>query len=510
MREILYVQAGNFANYVGTHFWNAQESYFTYSDDEETTLNHDISFREGSNPKGDPTYCPRLLSFDRKANFGALSQTNDLYDNESTDDSQLWQGEVAGYGPVPKEPHAYQTYLKTDEASTSSATDFTNNIRYWSDFNRVFYVPRTIQMLPDVPDWQETQGDWLVGQEMFQRYNEETELMEGSVRLFIEECNSFQGLQIMSDASTFASFSVSFLMAFNDELSRAPCLSFPLMGDAVPRNIDLENVTLHIRKVVSDAVYLRELDSLSSLTVPILNPNTWTKGSWDVNLKIDVSSDYYYTSSILSAHIESSTLPLRLKTNVEDIASFSGHLNLHGSHRFSQLMGVFPVAASVTPQDFWQQSYNFSISRETAKTYTRRDVTRGLSASALKAYNSWCSQQAIQQPYALSTHAPAYPLPSSFPDIFRDEGILANHRKGQHERHSSASPSTTSFTSLRANSGTATMVAEYAKYAQACVDRRKTGLLPGLIETLDDVKELVNDLWTIHDAYSDSNSDTYH
>lgn len=51
-----------------------------------------------------------------------------------------------------------------------------------------------------------------------------------------------KGLQLMNDTSTFGAFSYSFLMAFYDELSRAPCLSFPLMGDAVPRNTNLENV----------------------------------------------------------------------------------------------------------------------------------------------------------------------------------------------------------------------------------------------------------------------------
>lgn len=86
MREILYVQAGNLANYIGTHFWNTQESYFTYSDDDEALVNHDTSFREGETSKvlscsitaglglnpvrqGDPTYCPRLIAFDRKGMF---------------------------------------------------------------------------------------------------------------------------------------------------------------------------------------------------------------------------------------------------------------------------------------------------------------------------------------------------------------------------------------------------------------------------------------------------------
>lgn len=27
MKEIIYVQAGSYANHIGTHFWNTQESY---------------------------------------------------------------------------------------------------------------------------------------------------------------------------------------------------------------------------------------------------------------------------------------------------------------------------------------------------------------------------------------------------------------------------------------------------------------------------------------------------
>lgn len=47
MKEIIYVQAGRLANHIGTHFWNTQESYFTYGEDEEPDVDHDVSFREG-------------------------------------------------------------------------------------------------------------------------------------------------------------------------------------------------------------------------------------------------------------------------------------------------------------------------------------------------------------------------------------------------------------------------------------------------------------------------------
>jgi hypothetical protein len=66
MREIIYIQAGSLANYAGTHFWNTQESYFTYGDDDESIVNHDLSFNEGRTPHNQPTLCPRLLAFDQK------------------------------------------------------------------------------------------------------------------------------------------------------------------------------------------------------------------------------------------------------------------------------------------------------------------------------------------------------------------------------------------------------------------------------------------------------------
>lgn len=47
MKEIIYIQAGNISNHVGTHFWNAQQSYFTYKEGEEVLVDHDASFREG-------------------------------------------------------------------------------------------------------------------------------------------------------------------------------------------------------------------------------------------------------------------------------------------------------------------------------------------------------------------------------------------------------------------------------------------------------------------------------
>ena len=52
MKEIIYIQAGSLANYTGTHFWNTQESYFTYGSEEDESaddpiVSNEISFRDG-------------------------------------------------------------------------------------------------------------------------------------------------------------------------------------------------------------------------------------------------------------------------------------------------------------------------------------------------------------------------------------------------------------------------------------------------------------------------------
>ena len=48
----------------------------------------------------------------------------------------------------------------------------TADIRYWSDYSHVFYHPRTPQRLPDVADYENTEGDWVLGMDTFTKYAE--------------------------------------------------------------------------------------------------------------------------------------------------------------------------------------------------------------------------------------------------------------------------------------------------------------------------------------------------
>ena len=78
MHEIVTVQIGRRANYLCTHFWNTQESYFTFPPAPLSPVNHDVHFRQGIAPDGADTYLPRTLIYDLKAGFGSLAKINAL------------------------------------------------------------------------------------------------------------------------------------------------------------------------------------------------------------------------------------------------------------------------------------------------------------------------------------------------------------------------------------------------------------------------------------------------
>lgn len=46
-KEILTLQFGHYANFIGTHWWNIQEQGFDYNSTSPDEINHDSLYREG-------------------------------------------------------------------------------------------------------------------------------------------------------------------------------------------------------------------------------------------------------------------------------------------------------------------------------------------------------------------------------------------------------------------------------------------------------------------------------
>lgn len=65
-------------------------------------------------------------------------------------------------------PSEYHSHLELEDNS-QQAKPIATKIRYWSDFSHVFFDPRSIQAVPNVPELVE--GDWNASCETFLQYD---------------------------------------------------------------------------------------------------------------------------------------------------------------------------------------------------------------------------------------------------------------------------------------------------------------------------------------------------
>jgi hypothetical protein len=179
----------------------SQESYFTYPPEAESPVDHDILFRAGVAPDGSDTFTPRALIYDLKGAFGSMRKINALYEPED-DRSILDQPGVWPSKPIVQRTQAIpqSTYQEHLDAGLDPPALSTSSVRYWSDYSRVFYHPKSIAQLSefDVNDKLMPFEQWDVGMELFEKLEREVDLVDRDLRPFIEECDGIQGLQIFT------------------------------------------------------------------------------------------------------------------------------------------------------------------------------------------------------------------------------------------------------------------------------------------------------------------------
>ncbi|EKG12639.1 Heterokaryon incompatibility [Macrophomina phaseolina MS6] len=207
MHEIVTLQFGQQSNYLGTHFWNAQESYFTYDDPEITgeaakvaepsPVDHDVHFRPGIGADGSDTYMPRAVIYDLKGGFGSMRKINALYEPEDDGGAALWPGSTITHRAPTIQPSPYQQAL---DAGLQPPPLTTDTVRYWSDYSRVYFHPRSLCQIHEFELRSQLNPfeAWGMGDELFANLDREHDLLDRDLRPFVEESDQLQGLQIMS------------------------------------------------------------------------------------------------------------------------------------------------------------------------------------------------------------------------------------------------------------------------------------------------------------------------
>ncbi|KAF4123302.1 mitochondrial partitioning protein [Geosmithia morbida] len=331
MREIVTLQLGHLSNYTGTHFWNAQESYFTYSSDETSPIDHNIHWRPGIGADGSETFLPRTVIYDLKGGFGSLRKINALYEPEPQPEqlASLWSGKSVVEKQPPIEPSEYQASL---DAGTMPPALTQSSVRFWSDFSHVFYHPKSLVQLYDF-ELDSTIRPFErhdMGVELFGSLDRDDDIVDRDFRPFVEECDQMQGVQTLATIDdAWGGFAARYLDALRDEY---PKTSLWLWGLQSPDGGVLPREKRQLR-IVNTAQTIAHVCSTASVVVPLGLPATLPSNM----AGLDTRSPWHVSAAYATA-IETATLPSRLAVpGAISLSDLAQSLNTGGHQTLARL-----------------------------------------------------------------------------------------------------------------------------------------------------------------------------
>lgn len=130
------------------------------------------------------------------------------------------QGELSTQQQLVIEPNNYQKNLEQGLPTFQLTAD---QVRYWSDFNRVFYHPRSIVQLNEYELNSQLMPfeNWDTGKSLFNDLDRESDLLDHDVRPFVEECDHLAGIQMFTSTDdAWGGFSSSYTDVLRDEFGK--------------------------------------------------------------------------------------------------------------------------------------------------------------------------------------------------------------------------------------------------------------------------------------------------
>jgi len=358
-REVLTLQLGHFAGFVGAHWWNQQDAALgraTDSKEPPGELCPDVLYRTGRTLHGQETYTPRLILMDLKGSLSSLKEEGGLYRDKQLDAAIAWQGKLTTHKEelYPKNPYL-QDFLSAEgvlssdgvwrvksipngKGSSPLPTATTPkplipteaSIRVWSDFLRVHLHPRSICMIQKYNHDGEAgrleafgQGESVLKEPKYQ------EELEDRLHFYVEECDYLQGFQILCDLHDgFSGVGAKAAELLQDEYSGRGIITWGLLPGPYHRGAQR-----NIYRLLNTAFGLVHLTAHSSLVCPLS-----LGGSLGLRPEPPVSFPYlhydatlpFHCSAILATALDTVTVPYRLcsspvsMVHLADMLSFCG------------------------------------------------------------------------------------------------------------------------------------------------------------------------------------------
>ncbi|CAM8879279.1 unnamed protein product [Rhodiola kirilowii] len=353
MREIVTIQVGGFANFVGSHFWNFQDEMLGLAGDPKSDpvfknqhVNMDVLYRSGETHQGILTYTPRLVSVGFQGSLGTMNSRGTLYSNDSSTATSVptWSGNVSTHISEPRKKNLFLRSLYEEEGvgdGTVSAVDHSNqeiedseivsslekNVEYWTDFSKVHYHPRSLYEINGL--WVDAQESDHTGFGRDAYSGDREEDINERLRFFIEECDHIQGIQfLVDDSGCFSGLSADFLEHMADEYSNTPVLLYRVKGNnSTDQSLSLKRV---VSRDLHESISFARLSQFCKLIVPLGVP-TFNIGKAFSYIRVN-NEKAYHNSAVYAAALHAISLPFRFEEQGPSTNSpcFSGAVDING------------------------------------------------------------------------------------------------------------------------------------------------------------------------------------
>jgi protein misato len=218
----------------------------------------------------------------------------------------------------------YQQSLDAGEAAPELTS---SHVRYWSDFSRVFYHPKSLNQLYDyeLNSSMRPFEDWHLGQELFKSLDREEDMVDRDFRPFIEEADQMQAIQLftcLDDA--WGGFAADYVDRLRDEYPKATIWVWGIQTPRLPRR-QLHNLARSVASICEQATMLVPLSVPAAKDLP-------------PNIRFDSQSPWH-TSALLSTAVETAGFSSRAtsKGGRETLGDVAARLNTGGKQSLSRL-----------------------------------------------------------------------------------------------------------------------------------------------------------------------------
>ncbi|CAN8328190.1 unnamed protein product [Cochlearia groenlandica] len=337
MREIVTIQVGDFANFVGSHFWNFQDELLGLASDPESdpifrdhNLDMDVLYRSGETHQGVATYTPRLVSVNFKGSLGSMSSRGTLYNEGSSSrsaSSKTWYGDVDTQRSEPRKRNLFLQSLYEEEVKEIEDKDIVGSldeeVECWTDFSKSHYHPQSLYELSGL--WMDSQdfNNYGIGKDVFSEASRGEEICD-RLRFFVEECDHIQGIKfLVDDSGGFSAVAADFLETMADEYTNIPVLLYSVRSPVS----QAKSLKKTVSSKLHDAISFSRLSSYCKLFTPIGLPSlTGSKASKFLNFGDEKP---YQSSAVYAAALHSSTIPFRMQPTSSDSSEVSNSMDVN-------------------------------------------------------------------------------------------------------------------------------------------------------------------------------------